>query len=132
VAADGAAIYSDTIANTIDQSVFHYGGEIYVNSTTCQDMNYSATLASLGAVDCAPGVTCNTINSNGSLDASNQPTSGAAILMDTKASFDIERFLMRLNYGGNAIRAVSAVNGQAVLSTCVIATITSWRVDPRR
>jgi hypothetical protein len=28
---------------------------------------------------------------------------------------------MRLNYGGNAIRAVSAVNGQAVLSTCVIA-----------
>jgi hypothetical protein len=120
-AADGAAIYSDTIANTINQNVIHYGGEIYVNSTTCQDMNFSATLASLGAVDCAPGVTCNTINSNGSLDASNQPTSGATILMDTRSSFDIERFLMRLNYGGNAIRAVSAVNGQAVLSTCVIA-----------
>ena len=121
VAASGAAIFSDTIANTINQNTFHYGGEIYVNSTKCTDSNYSATLASLGAVDCAPGVTCNTINSNGSRNASNQPTSGATLFMDTGTFFDIERFLMRLNDGGNAIRVVSAINLSSVLSTCVIA-----------
>jgi hypothetical protein len=121
VAADGAAIYSDYIAATINQNEFDYGGVVYVNSTKCQDSNYSATLASLGAVDCAPGVTCNTVNDNGSLDASNQPTSGATISLHTGAFFDIERFAMRFNDGGSAFHVFSAVNGQSLLSTCLIA-----------
>jgi hypothetical protein len=121
VAADGAAIYSDTIDGAIGQSVFHYGGEIYVNSTKCQDSNYAATLASLGAVDCASGVTCNTVNDNGSRDASNQPTSGATISLHTGAFFDIERFQMRFNDGGSAFDAFSAVNLSSLLSTCLIA-----------
>jgi len=121
VAADGAAIYSDYIAATINQNEFDYGGQVYVNSTKCQDSNYSATLASLGAVDCAPGATCNTVNGNGSRDASNQPTSGATIYLHTGTFFDIERFGMRHNDGGSAFHVFTAVSSQSLLSTCLIA-----------
>lgn len=61
---------------------------------------------SLGAVACAQGITCNTLNDNAALDNANQPTPGATILGSAGASVTANRFILRGNQGAHAIRII--------------------------
>jgi len=114
VAAEGTAINVDPFLP--DQ----YGtGYVEFNPLIEPPDNYGATLASLGSVNCAPGTNCNTLSNNAALDASNQPTSGAAIFLSGGGTLDAERFLMRFNQGGNAIHLFHSYG--AKIFNCLLA-----------
>ncbi|GAA0710850.1 hypothetical protein [Dokdonella soli] len=104
VAPEGSAIYADYHA--VSGTITDAGAVQFNPSSQCYDYNYGASLASLGGVNCAAGVACNTVNNNGSLDASSQPTAGAALFINRAGYLDARRFTMRFNQGGHAIRLV--------------------------
>jgi hypothetical protein len=128
-AQEGTAIYSDT-----DYSVGNgfIGGDVYLNSNPQSVCNApEGTVASLGAVQCGPGVVCNTLNNNVAEDLSNDPKPGAVILLQDggigSGSMTADRFTMSGNTGGHAIRAFDFY---VDVSNCLIAdnTFTAERI----
>jgi hypothetical protein len=115
-APEGSAIYADTDSSVGNGNV---GSVVHLNTddgfATC---NTPETMASMGAVSCAPGIPCNTLNENVAEDASNDPKPGAVILMLDEGTMDAARFSMRGNTGGHAIRAVDS---GTTLGNCLIA-----------
>ena len=98
VAPEGSAIYSDL--NQFNGVTFDSNG-VYLNRPGgCYD-DYNGTNLAAG-VACS-GVSCSTLNDNGSLNASNQPTGGSVIYADRATYFDAYRFVMRFNHGGHAL-----------------------------
>ena len=71
-------------------------------------------------VPCAPGVSCNVIESNVNADATHTPQPGATITHRATfiGEFSGSRFAMRNNTGGHAIRAIDATTK---LDNCLIA-----------
>lgn len=103
VAPEGSAIYSDL--NQFNGLTFYSNGVSLNPSNGCSDYDTGVTLASLGAQTCS-GISCNTLNGNGALNASNQPTAGAVIYADRATFFHAYRFIMRFNQGGHAMHFV--------------------------
>lgn len=117
-AQEGSAIYADewsTLGN-------YYGANIYLDFNA-QECSTPETIDTLGAVRCAPGVTCNTVNGNIAEDSSNHPTAGSTILAQTAAGLISRRLIMRNNHGAHVIRTFgpygSAAYGSIV--NCLIA-----------
>ena len=119
VAPEGSAIYAES---SYDGMTLIGGGTAKFNvSNECID-TFGIKLASLGATNCAPGVSCNTVNGNANLDSGSQPTPGAAIFMNPAATLDANRFVMRFNQGAHAIRLVGTYS--APLVDCLLANNT--------
>ena len=119
IAQEGTAIYADT-----DYSVGngHAGSNVYLNVDAQNVCNVPDSISSLNAVRCAAGVTCNTLNDNVAEDNSNDPKPGSVILMqdggDVSGGLSADRFEMRGNTGGHAIRAFDTY---VSVSNCLIA-----------
>jgi len=109
------------------------GSAIYLNSESFLDL-YSGSKAALnstgfftgcttrpGALRCATGVPCNTVNGNNAVTIGGQPTLGATVRLLARSGFIANRFEMRRNRGGSAIRTSSGDFTTAILDTCLIA-----------
>jgi hypothetical protein len=116
IAQEGTAIYSDTDSSVGNGNV---GGVVYLNRddgfNTCSTPE---TTASLNGVACAAGVACNTLNGGVAEDNANDPKPGAVILIQDEGTLSGERFVMRGNTGGHAIRAFDSGVG---IGNCLIA-----------
>jgi len=116
VAQEGTAIYGDTDSSVGNGSI---GSVIFLNSDSPQSTcNTPESMASIGAVHCASGVPCNTMNGSVAENNSNSPTPGSAILIQDQGSLFGARFSMRGNAGQHAIRTL---DGNVELDTCLIA-----------
>ncbi len=119
VAQEGTAIYSDTDYSAGNG---HVSGNVYLNSDPGGSCSTPETIAQLGAAHCAPGVACSTLNNNTAEDNSNDPKPGAVILLQdggvASGGMDADRFVMRGNTGGHAIRAFDVGIG---IGNCLIA-----------
>jgi len=115
IAQEGTAIYSDTDSSVGNGNV---GGFASLNSTFLGTCSSPEPVASLGAVRCAAGVACNTLNGNVAEDNSNTPKPGSVILIQDTGTLNGARFAMRDNTGQHAIRTL---DGQVTLDTCLIA-----------
>jgi hypothetical protein len=119
IAQEGTAIYSDT-----DYSVGngHAGGDVFLNVDQAGACDAPDSITSLGAVRCAAGVACNTLNGNIAEDSSNDPKPGSVILMQdggaSNGGLSGDRFVISGNTGGHAIRAFDI---GVSLSNCLIA-----------
>ena len=100
VAAEGSGIYSDT-----DSSL----GEVYGGTITMLSGN------------CNAGLECNTVSDNLAEDASNAPTTGSAILLQTQTYFKTAQLAMRRNQGAHVIRVADGLDGVGTLDTCLLA-----------
>jgi hypothetical protein len=99
LAQEGVAIYSDE-ENSFGNSV---GGGVYLNSTGCGP----ESAASLGAVACARGIECNTIDGNTAYKVdTGEATAGSILLMQDNADLAIDRLVMRGNTGAHMIRLI--------------------------
>jgi hypothetical protein len=115
-AQEGSAIYGDE-----DSAVGnYYGAEIYLNTGPGQCAT-PEPIDNLGAVRCAVGSVCNTVNGNIAEDSSNHPTAGSAILAQTAASMIVNRLIMRSNHGAHAIRTFGPYGNNASIVNCLIA-----------
>jgi len=110
IAQEGAAIYGDT-----DFGTATYGSTI--DLITAPDAARCATpenVTSLGAVRCAPGAACNTIDGNLAQDSGTNPTPGAMLLVQNQGSLYSTALALRGNAGAHAVRvfdsAVTFVN----------------------
>ncbi len=119
IAQEGTAIYSDT--DYSDVGLNYLAGYVYLNHDD-QLCSYPDSISTYGAVRCAPGVACNTLNNNTAEDSSNDPKPGAVILLQdglgSLSGFHAERFAMRGNTGGHAIRAFDI---SSYVQDCLIA-----------
>jgi hypothetical protein len=106
-ARDGSAIYENSDSDT--SPLGFIGGKVHLNHPSC---------ARAGAIRCASGVPCNTVSDNDTV-ADTSPAAGATLRLLRGATIQANRFEMRGNRGGYAIR--SAASGGPNLSTCLIA-----------
>ncbi|HEY2395879.1 MAG TPA: hypothetical protein VGH81_07890 [Rudaea sp.] len=117
-AQEGSAIYGDEDSEAGN----YYGAYIFLNSGP-QECQEPETIDTLGAVRCAAGIVCNTVNGNVAEDSSNHPTAGSTILAQTAAGLIARRLIMRNNHGAHVIRTFgpygSAAYGSIV--NCLIA-----------
>jgi hypothetical protein len=113
IAAEGSAIYGDTHQFGIEQD--HVGAGVYLTPNVDAECQSPEPMADLGAVRCARGVECNTIDGNTAEDAQSQPTSGATILLQDGTGFDhgdglvVYGLKMRHNHGGHAVRVFDGI-----------------------
>lgn len=114
IAQEGTAIYGDTDSSVGNGTI---GSDVFLNSDSGGVCSTPETIASLGAVRCAAGVTCNTMTGNVAENGSG-PTAGSAILLQDQSAITGARFSMRGNSGQHAIRAFDAYT---VLDTCLVA-----------
>lgn len=118
ISAEGAAVYADFDSDISGRNV---GSSLALNQT---DACGPEAPTALGAVACAPGVACNEMSGNTAEDASNQPTDGAVVLVDSTASLRANRLILRNNAAGYAINAVGADDsgfGPVVIANCLLA-----------
>jgi len=99
-AQEGSAIYADEDSNAGNYT----GANIFLNTSPSSFCPFPETIDTLGAVRCAPGVTCNTVNGNVAEDSSSNPTAGSTILVQTAGGLIANRLIMRNNHGGHVIR----------------------------
>ena len=104
-AAEGAAIYGDEQHSAAASD--YTGAQLYLNLDATEDpsnqCNRAQLVATLSAVPCAAGVACNEIANNVAEDSNEQPTAGAAVLIQSGGTFVGDRFAVRGNQGGSAI-----------------------------
>jgi hypothetical protein len=117
-AQEGAAIYADE-----DNSTGTYqGSEVFLNTDdgTCSTPE---TVQSLGSVACVRGTTCNSVSGNQTMNSSNQPTAGSAILVQTNGTLNVNRLVMRGNKGAHVIRTFGPDpdTGTSRVANCLIA-----------
>jgi len=99
-AQEGSAIYADE-----DSDAGNYtGGNVFLNTNISTFCTEPVTIDTLGAVRCAPGVTCSTVNGNVAEDSSSNPTAGSTILVQTAGGLIVNRLTMRNNHGAHVIR----------------------------
>jgi hypothetical protein len=115
-AQEGAAIYADEDSEVGN----YYGAFVFLNSTP-QVCQYPETVDMLGAVRCAAGVTCNTLNGNVAEDSSNHPTAGSTILVQTAGELLARQLTMRHNQGAHVIRTFGPYGNSASIVNCLIA-----------
>ena len=110
-APDGSAMQLDSDSDILVSAFSTVG----LNSTPIAENNCSG----LPTVSrrCAAGVPCNEISDNVTEDANSTPTLGAAIQITYDSVLSGDRFLMRGNTGGYAIRSDNFMR----ISNCVIA-----------
>jgi hypothetical protein len=107
-APEGSAIKLDYDSNSLDT----VGSSAHLNSTLgCTELPSSA-------LRCAQGIECNEIKGNASIDPGGNATLGATIDVDKDSNLNGDRFSMRDNRGGYAIRSTN----HATLSNCLLAT----------
>ncbi len=106
-ARDGSAIYQNS--DSFDD-IGYNGGDVHLNDPACMHP---------AAQRCAPGVTCNTISGNDAGPTNGGPEDGATIRLLEGANLDADRFEMRENRGGYAIRAQSWL--YPGISSCLLA-----------
>jgi hypothetical protein len=116
-AANGSAIYADSDQSVVGVEVTD-GGIINLNDhAVCAP----EPAASLGALPCATGSSCNAISGNTATQSD-----GATILVQTNGAFDVERVEMRGNRGGRLIQGIGVQDDdnpaftQFVLSNCLL------------
>ncbi|HET7065827.1 MAG TPA: hypothetical protein VFI49_16265 [Rudaea sp.] len=121
IAQEGSAIYADEDYDSIAGDFI--GGSVRLNADLDNECSTPEPIQDLGGVACAAGATCNTISGNVAEDSSNQPTAGSAILAQTNADLQANRFVMRDNHGAHAIRSFGPDpnTGLARISNCLIA-----------
>jgi predicted outer membrane repeat protein len=108
-APEGAAIFSDFDKNLLGSGPV--GVDVHLNHSVCG--------ATPGAVHCAAGTACNTLNGNLARDAANHPTAGSVVFIHySDGSTSLNRFAMRNSSGAHAIRTISA---SPVISECLLA-----------
>ncbi|HJT98402.1 MAG TPA: hypothetical protein VJ696_08815 [Rhodanobacteraceae bacterium] len=121
-AVEGAAIYADTDV---------YGSTVALNTSPAvtsldtHDCDLPEPPAALGAVPCAQGIACNRIEGNAAEHLDGTPTDGSAILIQSEGALYADRFDMRGNTGGHAIRFVddaSDAMARVEMRDCLIAT----------
>lgn len=111
-AASGGALFADDDDSTLSG---HVGSAINLNAEACQ----SALPPS--AVDCSPGVPCNTVYDNATLDTLGNPAPGAIILTQSASTLRANRVDLRDNTGQELIR-LNAPNAQfSVLNNSLLA-----------
>jgi hypothetical protein len=117
-AQEGSAIYADEDSSAGN----YYGADVFLNSAP-QECQEPETIDTLGAVPCAPGVVCNTVNGNVAEDSSSHPTAGSTILAQTAAGLISRRLTMRNNHGAHVIRTFGPYGSSAYGSivNCLIA-----------
>jgi predicted outer membrane repeat protein len=115
IAQEGTAIYSDTDSSIGNGNT---GGYIYLNNDPGGSCSTPESISTLGAVRCAPGVECNTLNGNVAENSSSSPTPGSVILLQDQGNLLGTRFTMRNNTAQHAIRTL---DGNVKLDTCLIA-----------
>jgi hypothetical protein len=122
VASEGSAIYADEESYLDSPS----GSEVYLNIASApegidfQDCQGPQTQEVLGGVACAVGVPCNEINYNVTQDSSGNPTTGAAILLQSDSELFGSRFSMIGNKGGHAIRLLGDASTYSQVDNCVM------------
>ncbi len=117
-AQQGSAIYADTDSDGI---AFDSGGAVYLNWPSASALCGPEPQAALGAVACAPGVACNTIDGNVAEDVNGQPTAGAALLFQTGSSLNADRVAIRANQGAQALRGIGDDFSTVTLLNCLFA-----------
>jgi len=101
LAQEGSAIHGD---DSFDGIIGYRGSTLLLNALGCTQPS---------AVQCAPGVPCNTIWGNGASTVGGEPTDGAAIRMDYNGIIYAYRTDMRANRGGYAMRTTNVTTGYA-------------------
>ena len=121
IAQEGSAIYADEDYDSISGDFL--GGLVRLNADLDNECSTPEPIQDLGGVPCAAGASCNTISGNVAEDSSSQPTAGSAILAQTDADLQANRFVMRHNQGAHAIRSFGPDpnTGLARISNCLIA-----------
>lgn len=118
-APEGSAIYADE-----DSEAGNYtGANVFLNTNISNFCTEPVTIDTLGSVGCAPGVVCNTVNQNLSIDSLSNPTAGSAILVQTAGGLIVNRLIMRKNQGAHVIRTFGPYGSSAYGSivNCLIA-----------
>jgi hypothetical protein len=118
IAQEGTAVYSDldTDSLTGDQVT----GDVVLNSSPYVMCTAPETPLELGAVACAPGVACNTMNGNVAENNSNTPTPGSVILVQNDGGVEADRLVLSGNQGAHAIRIIDPQVVNDYLSNCLI------------
>lgn len=109
---DGSAIYADSGPDGFgESSAFSW---VFLNTSDNPAVSLSAAdfrcnpepASDLGGVACTPGIQCNDITDNFTIDGSTgAPTAGATILIQNSQEFVGNRFSVRRSRGGFALRA---------------------------
>lgn len=118
IAQEGAAIYAD-LDSSPTIGGFNQISHVALNSLS--DVAYCSepeSATTLGAVACAQGTSCNTIDGSITEDSQDTSTAGAVILIQTNAEFSADRITMRGNHAAHAIRAFDPLFNY--LSNCLI------------
>lgn len=110
IAQEGTAIYGDSFYSFIDPTQ----GSIVGLTAACDAQRE----ASLGALRCAPGIVCNTINGNVAEDDANNPKPGSTILVQDDGYLYAENLTMRDNRGSHAIRLFDTYSN---IKNCLVA-----------
>jgi len=105
VAVEGAAIYGDLDSDILQDT---WGSTVFIGG--------GCSPSDSGAVACTNTALCNTVDGNETVD----PTQGSVILMQDGGYLGADRFAMRKNHVGHAIRFVGEALG-AHLSDCLLA-----------
>ena len=107
-APEGAAIFSDFDKNLLGSGPA--GVNVHFNDSVCG--------ATPGAVHCAAGTACNTLNGNLAHDAANHPTAGSVVFFHySDGSTSLKRFTIRNSSSAHAIRTISA---SPIISECLL------------
>jgi predicted outer membrane repeat protein len=118
IAANGAAIYGDTVSSNLFGDGDYHGVHVYLNGA------FPATV--LAPVACAAGQGCDDIAGNLVQDSNGKPTGGATVLLQSESELQANRFAARGNHGGSLFQFVddSADYGPPPASTlrnCLLA-----------
>ncbi|HMM67600.1 MAG TPA: hypothetical protein PKC03_11730 [Dokdonella sp.] len=112
-AAEGSAIYADS------DSFLGLDDGSFVNLNR---IDFSCSPSPPGAQRCSNGIPCNTVDGNDAVDATNTATPGATIFIKTEGALSADRFTMRGNRGGYAIRTASRYSsGDHYVGNCLLA-----------
>lgn len=125
IAQEGTAIYSDSDYTTVSFNT-SWGGDVYLNYARhpnayvyCEeDENNPDPISNYGAVACASGVACNTMDGNFAEDNTNTATPGSVILIQDNGYLYSDRFSMRNNSGAHALRLIGSY---ADIENCLLA-----------
>ena len=98
VAANGAAIYGDTVSSNLFGDGDYHGVYVYLNGA------FPVTL--LAPVTCTVGQGCDDISDNYAQDSSGNATGGATVLIQSEGELQANRFAARRNHGGSLFQFV--------------------------
>jgi hypothetical protein len=107
-APEGTAVFADTDSAILGGVI---SGGVLLNQT-------GMCGPSPGAVPCASGVICNTMNDNRAVDGANHPQPGSVLLLGQNGTSSIDRVVLRNNSGAHAIHVIDQDSN---ISNCLVA-----------